>query len=361
VAALAVAGVGGSAMACAGSQLDVSLIDSGASVLSPSTASSISWVDNDRVLFVGTDKEGAHVPLSDRVLKLWHVSTGQIENIESGVVRFVYANGSIVTSKQGEGRKSIIETRRFDTRETVQRIEVEGKPVYDLINARMSAYADSPGQAFGRRWKPLRDGDGFLDFGESGATGGRPTAEAIQHRDAENGVLATLDLPGDQVERVSYVDFRNEYFLYSTTARRETEDGRCIQPAHWFSPDGRGVRHTDIPIPCDLLLSSGLWVHPTRVGYVVVFTGGASSGGQSRTQGLHLAGGDLKGRVLEGFVEAVAVSPDGCKISAFQAPSIKAKRKHGSTLKAFDICSLEDVPPRPSLSSRSEPIRETAY
>lgn len=339
--------MGVSTLACAGSPIGMRVIDSGERAHSGGMLGSISWVDNERVLFIGEGdaSEGSESGPS-RGLRLWNVSTGEVEEIQRDVSGFVYAKGLILTMNLGESssRETFYETRRFGTNELVNRVEVEGPRVIDKLNARVSEDIERPGAALGRYWRPLRDGDGVLDLGPWPTPGTRPPAVQIQHRDTDNRVLATLDLMSDRVDEVEYIEFLGQYFLYNNWGvKSKLDDENCTLPADWFPRGSTALRHTEIPGPCSITERSGPYIYPTRAGYVVRVSGGTRFGGTTGTQGLHLLGGEVEGRVLGGFVELVAVSPDGCKVAAIQSKSIRASLESGATIKAFDICSVGDV------------------
>jgi hypothetical protein len=333
------------AMSCMASDLRVPRVDSGAWTYVNYLPGSVHWVDDDRVLFLGASDEQLakrRIPPTDLVLKLFHVSSGTIDVVERGVFGVCVADGSLLLYFKKAGQVQY-EVRALGAAPG-RRFEIDEAVVLDPLNCRVYGASSAPGVQHGRHWKPLRSGDGVLDFGERSGRSGVPPVAKLQHRSAEGKVLATLDLTNQDVDQLAYVPFRKEYFLYKILGgggARALDSDHCVVPGHWFSP-GKPVRHVEIAISCPIMNGPGIAVFPTRAGYLVRLTGGAPGSGGSDTEGLHLTGGERSGRVMGGFVGPVAVSPNGCKVAAVHADSIRAKRDLQSTLEILDLCAPEE-------------------
>jgi hypothetical protein len=331
--------VAGAMVACA--EIRVPTVDSETWAYGVSAFGSVHWVDDSRVLFLGSvEGDSKHPRHSDRVLKLFDVSTGSVRVVERNVSGFCYADGRLLLIRT-EGRRVDWETRTLEEPAPEGRVELSGSVVRDPLNCRVAPEASAPGRKQGRRWKPLRDGDGVLDYGERGSL---PALANLQHRNADGSGAMSLDVPSNSFRVLTYVPFEQAYLLYNMAGGLALDEEHAIHPVHWFAP-GEPVRHVDIRFPSFLLKGSGNRVFPTRAGFLILYQGGAATGGCSSTQGLHLAVArdepkdQRTGRVLAGYVGALAVSPDGCRVAAVHAESIRAKRKFRSTLKVLDLCA----------------------
>lgn len=278
------------------------------------------------------DSKPRYVASPKRVLKLFDLSSESVRVVERNVFGFCLSDERLLLLRK-DGRRVEYEPRTLDRAAPDKRFEVEGAHRQDPIGCRVYLAASVPGVQEGRRWRSLRTGDGVLDYGKTGAQG----PQELQHRNSDGSGAVQLDLTNDQINTLRYIPFAHAYFLYKIRPAHALDDEHTGHRVHWFTP-GKPIRHVNVPIPASLPEDSSNGVFPTRDGYLLMYQGGAPHGKKSATQGLHLAGGKRLGRVLAGYVSALAISPDGCKVAAIHAESIRAKRDFRSTLKVLDLC-----------------------
>ena len=123
---------------------------------------------------------------------------------------------------------------------------------------------ERPAGTKGRSWAPLRQGDGYLDFGLSVEIRKRRTQQweklvhgewmtytdplpelYLTHKISAQGIVRILPIPSLEASATCarYMSFQKSYFLYNCGGdRRKWHADDCV-PYWWYRPNGRADRH----------------------------------------------------------------------------------------------------------------------
>jgi hypothetical protein len=158
----------------------------------------------------------------------------------------------------------------------------------------------------------------------------------------EKALCIQLPIKQRESRGFDWVPFKRAYFVvgdYFQVDSRHPSGGfnrspwpkGISMPAWWLYPDGR-VEEIKLP--------AGHWLQttvvPTATGFATINT--YFTVGQA---GVYLIRGNNVTRILEGFVEQLAVSPDGCKIAVNHDPKpleTNARNNEHVTLKVIELC-----------------------
>jgi hypothetical protein len=154
-----------------------------------------------------------------------------------------------------------------------------------------------------------------------------------------------IELPLRQRETrgFDWQPFKRAYFIFADYFRlvpRHPDGGFNVRPwpeglpmpVWWLYPGGRV---DEIKLPAGHWLQSR--VVPTAVGYATINT--YFTIGQA---GVYLIRGEKVQRILDGFVEQQAISPDGCRLAVHHDPKpleTYARKYQLITLKVIELCA----------------------
>ena len=270
----------------------------------------IQWLDDERVLFVG---KKADAGLDIQGLHVWHLRS-EIRSyrertsglcLRGDTTWYTYhpATSNEHTFYQGKFGEELPHIR--------QRYS-------DNLNCRtLPAY---PGSDVRQTWKLLLDGHGYLNVGKLAPFDELPP---VWYHPSKTSQPIAMPFNRRQIifESTYYYPFKDAYLLYGAHDNENQlvgrEDLSQAKPhaVWWLHPDGQ-VEVVEMP--------AGPWVRGgstfmvgTRKGIVIVFHGGEISPHNPGTQGAYLVAGQTITRLLEGFITAPAVSPDGCRVALF--------------------------------------------
>jgi hypothetical protein len=194
-----------------------------------------------------------------------------------------------------------------------------------------------------RVWIPLREGDGYLDLGSIGP----------HNKDVPNAVLYTasnkqipLRFSRNDVGTTSirYYAFKKGYFLWQHVFGQPVVDGVVQQDRReawmqtgclagwWVLPDGQSEA---VCIPAGPWVPGAVAVIPAKVGLLIISK-------QQGRPGVYLSEDDTALKVINGYAEGAALSPDGCRIAFSHAADLEAMRVGGTgqrTLKLINLCN----------------------
>jgi hypothetical protein len=319
--------------------------DSSRPAFPSSFAQSIYWIDNKRVLFFGLD--GRHVKRSDgsdwalSSLYLWDVESGAVESLGDIATSLCYANGYVRYPRwkltNGEPGKDFEVLAGEFGKEAL--IDTSGSAPIDPETCKPRTTAPLPEWTQGKAVKRLRPEHGFLVLGPEKDDRNWPVT---YH---PNGNPQGIPMPFKRREAylafINYVPFKGAYFLtgdYFIANPEHPLDGYNRSPwpkglpipMWWLYPDGRVE---EIRLPTDSRFATATTTFPAKAGVYYI------SPDYPHGDGLFKVIDQNKvERIIKGFIDAYAVSPDGCRIAMDHDPSYVGKRGLG-TLKVIDICA----------------------
>lgn len=195
---------------------------------------------------------------------------------------------------------------------------------------------------------PLMDGHGFLDWTSGEEQQPRQNRPIMLYR-SSNTEGVKLPIRMRQVWRnlVRYVPFRNTYFLHPI-AYIDPQTGQehgvgpwpkgKPVPIWWLAPDGK-VTTEEIPY-MPFMRGGGRGFFPTRDG-IFIYSTKTDDLGKPGDAGGYLAQKGSVTKIITGYLENIAVSPDGCQVAFIYDPydTVYGKdRLNRITVKAINLC-----------------------
>lgn len=320
------------------------------------------WLDNNRILFLGFVSGKKPTRTGDelqarRALFIWNVETNEIKKYRDvkqlacfarGEIRYDLKSEStwidgeeyrIARRLQGPLGKEELTTTTFP-KDLRKRKKVEyGKNYFNQFECRNFKRPDSMAD---RIMIPLRLEHGYLDFGVGAGT--KDDFELLGTLVKPTGVRVETELPYKAISReFKYYPFRQSYFGMRGTAMPFLDwDINNCKPAWWLWPDGRS-KQICIPYGPWSTPTLNVSAHPTRRGIFLrrydpksMYSVGKNSGGY-----LLYENGEWE-KVMNGLIEDVAVSPDGCRIGFIHLKNLEARRIGGAgmvTIRVIDVCA----------------------
>jgi hypothetical protein len=316
-------------------------------------ANQVYWLDDYRVLFDGIDPNQL-VPrptdgrmVGKRGLFVWDTRSNRVTRYGDIDGRLCFADGYVRYAVRGVGELVTFKIGKFgaeEERELIFKV-AEPRPEVNRFTCREFKTEDlRPTRE--NHLIPLRDGHGFLDLGP--AQKGKIVQERLEEEPIHlypAGGKAPVALPMDKREAslplMSYSKFNDSYLLYSPIPKT----GRVgfivnwprgkTQPLYVMRPDGQT---TVIEVPYHQSRSGGsidYWL--VRPGVFMTshyISRGVQGGYLIRDDGRFV-------RVLRGYIVAVGISPDGCKVAVGSKPGDPQERQRapGVKLKMVDLCA----------------------
>lgn len=304
---------------CGSPPASLPLIDSG---IGGNTNATIQWEGNDRVVFQGYDTESSQRPRPMNI-SIWTVGKG-VSVYKQHVRYFCAKNSTIAYMLEGDDSTTFYGTRGAETPIVAKRLApstCQPKPE----NHDPEHHID-----------PLLPAHGFIDRGP--LKGARINHALVLFKP---GAAQGIELPlrDREINGISYVPFKNAYFIQSDYLDPATNIGRSpwpqsvTRPLWWMTPDGSvTAQHLGAP------WNQSARFFPTAVGLV-------ASGYDARVQrprwpddaGLFLLGpGGEVTKIIGGQITEVAVSPNGCLLAFFHVE--QATRHDSAKLKVVNLC-----------------------
>jgi hypothetical protein len=319
--------------------------DSKRRAASNSFMQTIYWLDNRRVLFFGFN--GRYLDRADgrkqatQTLYLWDIENGVVEERGDIAGALCYANGYVRyprwNLKEGEPNEKVqIVAGEFGKELPVDDV-IRRPDRLDTETCKRKALAPLPEWTQGQRVLRLKPEHGFLLLGPE--KGDRNTPVTYHPRGEHDGIVMPFKRKEARLAFIKYVPFENAYLVsgdYFISDARHPQGGYnrspwpkgASIPIWWLRPDGRVTEtklHTDARF--------GVWIFAMRPGLFFI-----SHGYSVNMDGLFFASESTAKRVLKGFIEGYAVSPDGCKIAVDHNGNYSGSAGLG-TLKVVDVCS----------------------
>ncbi|OGS97668.1 MAG: hypothetical protein A3H31_12145 [Gallionellales bacterium RIFCSPLOWO2_02_FULL_57_47] len=162
------------------------------------------------------------------------------------------------------------------------------------------------------------------------------------------GAPVPMPFRSREVGIISFHPWRNAYFIEGEYFNPQTKAGVSPWPmnlpryAWWLELDGK---ITEIVIPPAMKNKRGTWdeLVPTKLGIATVSHSGWKSDHDPGDQGVYLIDGEHVEKVLDGVVEQMGVSPDGCRLAVANAPNNATNHqgeydKQFRTMKVIELC-----------------------
>lgn len=304
------------------------------------------WLDEHRVLFTGVEK--ADKPTKSRYwkepgIRIWDIATGKIETYAWPVSRgLCYSDGTIrygVSVKRSGNTLHYMQGpmgREQEHTRVLADKPWEAEEFSDWINCRTRKYSDY-GLSGPTLWiVQLRDGDGYLEFGDGNNREG-PARYYAGAEERPKIMPFTQNAVTPHLTR--YFEFRKAYFLLNgivgVRARTEWTRTGCLQ-AWWLIPrDGT----EEICIPVGPWTTGADWtVLPTERGLFLASNAFNRDGTPGVAGAYLLANGSGWRKLISGFVDlrSLSVSDEGCRVAFAHSPDLTSIS--GLRVKAMNLC-----------------------
>lgn len=303
----------------------------------------IYWMDNERVLFLGSETSKP-IGQDDQWLLIWDTKTNGITKYKQHVMNFCYRDGIIqyrTVTRQLDTGKRIWTFYRGKLKE--ESIDTTQDRKEDKLNCRYISVW--PRFKKGNTHAILLEGHGYLVLDETAPNVKFENYPLLYHKE-ENQESIPLPFRRYEADRVNYYSFRQAYFLYPSSYFK---DGSHILswPTNvpivtwWIYPDGK---FEQVEIPLGAWTKGGLKFYPMREGIFLVNRHSRSDRDPGDAGGYIVKGTNVR-RVISGVLTDIStVSPDGCRVAFSHTPTSQNDRfdtKNKRTLKMIDVCQKE--------------------
>lgn len=285
----------------------------------------IYWIDNNRVLFKTIkDNDKSRIRNGPFNLSVWDIVTNKVTAYTeyTKAIGICYSEGHVYYTLEDDNNKQ----RRFAGefgKERPYRFPTGKDVIYNDMSCR--AYND-PLLMEKRKTRAIRlllDRHGYLDFGPKNKPPRvhKEPFKLFRPRDKQG---IELSIPSLHIDRILYYEFKNAYMVYSHEAGRRL---------WWLYPDGK----------LEEVKSSYGMGYPVRNG-LVAGRGKPKSDYDPGTVGLYFWSDNQYIKLIPGYVNKIAVSPDGCKLAFVHYPYLMGTSIEDPapiTLKAINLCVKE--------------------
>lgn len=308
------------------------------------SASNIYWVDNHRVLFQGhfwnadgSINDPGGVPKNSETLYEWDFETETLKEHGDIGGGLCYANGYLRYWRRndGESRGSAAE---WIAGELGKQAKIDSQYVtIDRETCKPRDDAVLPDWTRGKAVVRLKPAHGFFVIGEE--KDDRNTPVTYHPGGERDGIV--MPFKRREFHAVTYFAFKAAYFLrgdYFVVMPGHRLGGYNKSPwpigtpipAWWLHLDGRVEA---MKLPTEARFATASRTFPTRAGIHYLSPDYPSNDGLFK-----VVNETMVERVLKGFIEEYAVSPDGCKVAIDHNPKYSGRRGQG-TLKVIDVCA----------------------
>ena len=307
------------------------------------SASDIYWVDDHRVLFQGhfwnadgSIKGPGGVPKNSETLYEWDIESGALTEHGDIGGGLCYANGYVRYWRRNES-DSERSRAEWIAGELGRQARIDS--LYITVDRETcKARSDDllPEWTQGKAVLRLRADHGFLVLGEK--TEDRNTPVTYHPKGVRSGVVMPFRRREARLASIKYVPFKDAYLItgdYFISDPHHPLGGynrspwpkEKPMPVWWLRPDGTV---TEINLHNDTRF--GVWIFAMRPGLFFI-----SPGASVNMDGLFFTSEATVKRIVKGFIDRYAVSPDGCKIAINHSQISRPSRPQG-TLKVVDLC-----------------------
>jgi hypothetical protein len=318
----------------------LTVFDSRSLVAANDFARKLYWISDVEVLFLGYEVAPGASPGNDRELidyrvSIWNVRTNTIRILQdfgSDYPSTCFSDGHVLL--RARSTDGVLRTYYGDT--SAVKLAAPDQEFHDLFCRPLDKVHPLPTWTQGRdiRWLQKIDA-GFVDFGEISKSMKNAPLRLYKHGAREkDGIL--LPLGSREVwKSFPYFAFKGAFFVESTYRRLPRPKG-VPYPLYWLYQDGRLEQILDLPWgPWRSNASS--WPMPTKAGIMIAsHNANVRNAKDLAHAGLYLVGDGKVTRLLTAWIQATAVSPNGCRVAFDFANEMTEMR---NTLKAIDVCA----------------------
>lgn len=297
------------------------------------------WIDDDTVLFAGyeaLEPDKGYRGRTRLALTKWRMGGEVVFLAGLKYSRFCYGAGRISRFAEilADGRRMFFRgPRGQERRQSTRGDEQDAKSI--LFNDFICDFVPRPARLRQGIVYPLRPGDGYLELRGKYEDGGG----AVLHPPGGKPEIQ-LPVPSDHIDMTcgAYHPWKGAYFLNDCRGTDDNMVGEC-PAAWWLWPDGQTEK---VCVPANMIL---VRVWPTRAGLVIAHDDHDLKGRIGDT-GLYLIAKGRRVKILRGWVEGGAVSPDGCRFVFEHTPTSGSRYADGQwwlgTAKVIDFCKHGD-------------------
>jgi len=191
------------------------------------------WLDNNRLIFTGTEAKGKANAVLRRQIQLWDTKTNTVTLYASTTTGIVcYNDGTILYAVGKDGEDN--ETLKYGklNKETTVIKQKKGKMYFDTVNCRVHEnHENAPGRKERRIIKLLFERHGYLDYGSITEVRNLSpeTGKPILYYRAGSGEPISLPITTAGYRNIDYYEFKNAYYVHFFTGYHH---------AWWLYPDG---------------------------------------------------------------------------------------------------------------------------
>lgn len=151
---------------------------------------------------------------------------------------------------------------------------------------------------------------------------------------------------------ISFHPFKGAYFIEGLYFNPTTKANQTPWPknlpryAWWLEPGGKIA---EVVIPPAMQNKRGYWdeLVPTKLGIATMSRGGWNSDHDPGEQGVYLINGERVEKILDGTVDRMGVSPNGCRLAVANAPNNATDHlgeydKQFRTMKVIELCNPQE-------------------
>lgn len=320
----------------------LTVFDSRSLVAANNFARKLYWISNEEVLFLGYEvvpgaSQGSDRELVDYRVSIWNVRTNAIRILQDfgrDYPSTCFSDGHVLLRARTED--GVLRTYYGDT--SAVELAAPDREFHDVFCRPLEKVHRLPKWTQGRdiRWLKRIDA-GFVDFGEINKSMQNTPIRLYRHGASEKDGIV-LPLGSREVWKTfPYFAFKGAFFVESTYRLLPRPKG-VPYPLYWLYQDGRLEQIVDLPWgPWRNNASS--WPVPTNAGVAVVsLNANVRNARDLAHAGLYLVAHGRVTKLLTTWIQATAVSPNGCLLAFDSAHRMTEKE---NVLKAIDLCNLE--------------------
>lgn len=324
------------------------IIDSGAWV---SSWGPFIWLDNDRLVFVSSESKQPDTKQLARAV--WKVGGQPVIDWKNMDTLWCF-DGYNLGFKEKAGatpwfKGPLGNEQPWDRRTCGSSNSGFVRP--SIHGGTCDCFGDRDGPWKGRYAKLLKEGHGWLDMGSALSVSPSLDNLPVTFHSA-SGTLVPMPFRSREVGIISFHPWKNAYFIEGEYFNPVTKTPQLPWPknlpryAWWLGLDGKT---TEVTIPPLMQKERGYWdeLVPTKFGMAAVSRSGEKSDHDPGDQGVYLINGEHVEKILDGVVEQMGVSPDGCHLAVASAPNNATNHlgeydKQFRTMKVIELCKPQE-------------------
>ena len=329
------------------------------------------WLDNNRLVFVSS--ESMRPDTRHLVRAIWKVGGQPVIDWKNMDALWCF-DGHVLGFKQKTGATSWFKgplgnEQPWDRR--ICRASNTGFVLPIIQGGTCDCFGDRDGPWKVRYAILLKEGHGWLDMGSELSVSQSLDNLPVTFHPA-GGAPVPMPFHSREVGIISFYPWKNAYFIEGEYFNRQTNEGGASpwpknlpRYAWWLELDGK---ITETVIPPAMKNKQGTWgeLVPTKLGIATVSRSGWKSAHDPGDQGVYLINGEHVEKILDGTVEQMGASPDGCHLAVASAPNNATNHqgeydKQFRTMKVIELCKPQERTKGLSIALLLEQSRRVAH